>query len=601
MQTIGKYEILEQLGGGSMGTVYRARDPILGREVALKTLRLGPHVDPETKERFYREARVCASLQHPNIVAVFDVNESEGVAYIAMEFLSGSDWAKIISRRDRFPASLAIEAMAQVCDGLGHAHRNGVIHRDLKPSNLFLVDGTRAKILDFGIARLSSSQLTVQGRVLGTPNYMAPEQIRGQACDTRSDLFSAAVVFFEFAAGLHPFQSRFIPSRIADGDPEDLFVAAPDMPVALGQVLEQGMAKDPDARFQTAEEMAAALRAIIQPAEPVAAAEEHTGPVLVVAAPPMEDAADSRLSEFIRLLHDFDAALQRGAPANTRSLLSQIQRLAEVDERFKTPFEDCATRFERAAAPPPPPAPPRPLAEGPAGPLPPRPAAETLALLYQGVLTSVVRVQSGRQPISDIRSFRKRMKDALQEIEREAAKLRYTEPGIRAAHCAVVSYLDETVLQSGDPNHDEWTPLEAEIFGEDTAQPGFYEQLEALQALPDSHGLGDVLEVFYLTLLLGYRGHYANDPAKQLPSLLNELQQRIERIRGSSERFAPETALPAFGTPPPRPAGTNWLRRITLAAGLSALLAAVSWGVFRLLLGLMTESARTAIEGSLTR
>src|ERR1700682_4890340 len=193
MGQLGRYEILEQMGTGSMGNVYRARDTALDREVAVKTIRTGVDVAPEVRQRFSREARACARLQHPNIITVFDLGEVDNTGYIAMEVLEGADFRRIIEERRSMTVEAKIEAFAEVCDAIAHAHRHGVIHRDIKPSNLFLTNEGLSKVLDFGIARLPSSKLTVAGQVLGTPNYMAPEQILARPSDGRADLFSAAV------------------------------------------------------------------------------------------------------------------------------------------------------------------------------------------------------------------------------------------------------------------------------------------------------------------------------------------------------------------------------------------------------------------------
>src|SRR5215470_849781 len=198
MKPIGKYEVIAEIGTGGMGTIYQARDQVLDRVVALKVLRTDSDLDPELKERFYREARACARLAHPNIITVYDLGEADGAVYIAMELLVGADLRKLL-RENRTPAlPVKLDVMAQVCDALEHAHQKQLVHRDIKPSNIFLCDDMRAKVLDFGIARLPTSNLTMAGKVLGSPNYMAPEQIRGGKCDSRSDLFSAAIVFCEF-------------------------------------------------------------------------------------------------------------------------------------------------------------------------------------------------------------------------------------------------------------------------------------------------------------------------------------------------------------------------------------------------------------------
>jgi serine/threonine protein kinase len=263
LQAIGKYEIVDQLGSGSMGIVYRAVDKVLDREVALKVLRAEPSAQPELMERFRREARACARLQHPNIVTVYDLGFIENTAFMAMELLDGTDWRRAIREKLRLNIAVPVqlELMAQVCDGLGHAHASGIVHRDVKPSNLFIDRRLNAKILDFGIARLPTSMLTMRGRVLGTPDYMAPEQILGETCEARSDLFAAAIVFFEFLTGVHPFRAPFIPRRISNGTPEQLNELAPLLPQIVGDIFNKALSREAAMRYQTGGEFSSALRA----------------------------------------------------------------------------------------------------------------------------------------------------------------------------------------------------------------------------------------------------------------------------------------------------------------------------------------------------
>jgi serine/threonine protein kinase len=259
MKTLGKYEVLEELGAGAMGKVFHGRDRVLQRDVAIKTIST-EDADVELKQRFYREARSCGRLSHPNIVTVFDLGEQQGTSYIAMEYLEGEDLRKFIDRKNFMPLEGKLQVMAEVAEGLAHAHDNRIVHRDIKPSNIFLLKSGRPKLLDFGIARVFASQLTRVGNALGTPEYMAPEQIRGKETDARSDIFSTAVVFFELLTYEHPFGDADIPRKIIQESPKLLRDLNPLIPEKLEQILKRAMAKDPAERYQTAAEFAKALR-----------------------------------------------------------------------------------------------------------------------------------------------------------------------------------------------------------------------------------------------------------------------------------------------------------------------------------------------------
>ena len=363
MGQVGRYEIIEQMGTGAMGTVYRARDTALDREIALKTIRTGVDVAPEIRQRFYREARACARLQHPNIITVFDMGEVENTAYIAMELLEGADFRRIIQERRSIPVETKLAACVEVCDAIAHAHRHGVIHRDIKPSNLYLTNEGRTKVLDFGIARLPSSRLTVAGQILGTPNYMAPEQILARPSDGRADLFSAAVVFFEFLTYAHPFQSNFIPRRIVQSEPDSLFDGNTSLPVILEKVLARGLAKDPDLRYQSGDEFAADLRTVLDAlrgnASPsfsgVQLPSQHAipptqlqpEPAGSVEAPEGQDSQEWRLSEALRLLPEFEAAIDCRDLARAHAAVFDLDSRLGGDVRFTEAIRLCRSRLDR--------------------------------------------------------------------------------------------------------------------------------------------------------------------------------------------------------------------------------------------------------------
>jgi TonB family protein len=279
-----------------MATVFRARDTVLDREVALKTIRTEASVAPDVRERYYKEARACARLQHRAIVVVYDLGEADQTAYVATELLTGSDLRRLIGRRAELPIAAKLAAMADVCEALGYAHRIGVLHRDLKPSNLFLLDDKRIKVLDFGVTRLFGPGPGVAGQLISTPNYMAPEEILGRPVDSRADLFSAAVICFEFLVHVHPFHGEFVPRRIVDGPPDSAFDYDAKLPALLEKVFARALAKDPAERYATGEELAEDLRAAIEApppsggVQPRAAKSAPASAAAPPAAPPREPA-----------------------------------------------------------------------------------------------------------------------------------------------------------------------------------------------------------------------------------------------------------------------------------------------------------------------
>ncbi|HTZ00080.1 MAG TPA: protein kinase [Rhodocyclaceae bacterium] len=265
LDKLGRYEITGKLGEGAMGVVYRAFDPLLEREVAVKTIKLDltPAEQAEFESRFFKEARSAARLNHPAIVTVFDAGKESDMAYIAMELLDGTDLRKLITKDERLPIERVVEIVAQVADGLDYAHQNGVVHRDVKPANIMVLNTGAVRIADFGIAQLQSGARTMTGQILGTPKYMSPEQIMGKPVDGRSDIFSLGIVLYQLLTGVSPFDASSVSTimyRVISEPAMPPTLIIRDVPRAFEVILAKALAKDPERRYQTAAEMAADLR-----------------------------------------------------------------------------------------------------------------------------------------------------------------------------------------------------------------------------------------------------------------------------------------------------------------------------------------------------
>ena len=271
-QMIGRYEIIAELGHGAMGAVYKARDPMMDRVVAIKTILSGALSGPmaqEYRERFTREARAAGRLTHPGIVTVYDVGEFEGTPYLVMEFVDGRSLAAAMDSGVRFSFDHIFDIGRQLADALGYAHRNGVVHRDIKPANILLTAGApgepeHAKIADLGVAKLSASQITTTGQLLGTPAFMPPEQFTGATIDGRADLFSLGVILYWLATGDKPFAGDTITAvsyKIVHSSPAPPRRINPAVPAALEMCIMKCLEKDPAARYLTGEALAADLAA----------------------------------------------------------------------------------------------------------------------------------------------------------------------------------------------------------------------------------------------------------------------------------------------------------------------------------------------------
>ena len=263
-EQIGKYRILGEIGRGTMGVVFEAFDPVLKRRVALKTITIPVGPDDEVLQRFRREAQAAALLNHPNIVTIHDYGEEAGSLFMAMELLHGPDLRDAIDNDLLGPLDQKLDVMDSVLDALEYAHSQEVVHRDVKPANIHLGSGRNVKIMDFGLARMNTSEMTQEGIVLGTPNYMSPEQALGDKVDGRSDVFSAGAVLYELLTGHKPFEADSTPSvlyQVVHKEPPQVQRWAPGIPEPIIDVVNRALTKDRTKRFAGASEMRAALSA----------------------------------------------------------------------------------------------------------------------------------------------------------------------------------------------------------------------------------------------------------------------------------------------------------------------------------------------------
>ena len=268
--TLGRYEILKELGRGAMGIVYLGKDPKINRDVAIKTLRYEEFDEgqlAEVKSRFFREAEAAGKLSHPNIVTIYDVGEDYEIAYMAMELLDGKDLEPYCRKDNLLPHREVVKIIADVASALDYAHGNGVVHRDIKPANIMMLSNREIKVADFGIARVMASSKTQTGVIMGTPSYMSPEQIAGQKVDGTSDLFSLGVVFFELLTGEKPFAGESITTliyNITSTPPLPLRELLPDAHETFESIILKLLAKDKTMRYQHGQELADDLRELMK-------------------------------------------------------------------------------------------------------------------------------------------------------------------------------------------------------------------------------------------------------------------------------------------------------------------------------------------------
>lgn len=314
MDRIGKYRIVEELGRGGMGVVYKAYDSVIGREVAIKLILERALAVPMVRQRFYREARSAGRLTHDNITIIYDVGEEDDRPYLVMEYLEGQELREAMNSTTPFSLEHKLRIAAQICQGLDYAHRNHVIHRDIKPENIFILKNGRAKIMDFGIARLATDEgtLTQANSSIGTPKYMSPEQVRGEKVDHRSDIFSVGVVLYEMVAGFNPFSGDHVTTiiyKILNKEPEpiNLEEGLTHLSETIQLILQKSLAKDRAERYQSCADLADDLQFVLKghsqtlglkaytPATgSLALATSHTGTQDGLAPPPVDEVSEGR-------------------------------------------------------------------------------------------------------------------------------------------------------------------------------------------------------------------------------------------------------------------------------------------------------------------
>lgn len=336
----GRYLIVSELGRGAMGAVYRAIDPLIEREVAIKTLL--PHLPEQemaqVRERFLREARSAGRLNHPNIVTIFDVGEQDGIAYIAMELLEGRTLQQMLAEPKRLPVASAADLASQVAEALDHALGFGIVHRDVKPANIMVSAGGRAKLADFGVAHLPSASMTQTGAALGSPKYMAPEQIIGQPVDPRADIFSLGVVLYEMLTRRTPFEREgesavfALMNRIVMEPHLPVTQIDPSLPPAFDRILARALAKEPADRYQRAGEMARDLR------------NYHAEPSKGEVRPPVlrEEKTASLIAEFDAFAESFEQQQQervRAEDAARRQKEDEVRRWADLEAKQREEYE----------------------------------------------------------------------------------------------------------------------------------------------------------------------------------------------------------------------------------------------------------------------
>jgi hypothetical protein len=377
---IGKYEVVSEIGEGGMGVVYKARDLMIGRMVAIKTITPDLISDPEILKRFYREAQSAGILQHPNIVTIHDMGESGGCPYIVMEYVEGDSLKNIITRRHPIPLATKLKLVQQFCEGLSHAHKNGFVHRDVKPANILLTKTGTVKVVDFGIVHLNTTTLTKTGTFLGTVHYASPEQVNDGHVDSRSDLWAVACVIYELISYKKPFDGSTIAAVIAkilNTEPMSLSTLSPEIPPQFDGIISKALKKNPEERYQSLDELLADVLPLARGLQMTFIA-DLLGEAAVLRTKGDLDGAQEKVRDALyldnthgeakrlqseitadiqrlpagvkakKLVADAQQALGRGEFSAAMQALGEAQKLAPLDAHAKTMF-DHATRQQKRA------------------------------------------------------------------------------------------------------------------------------------------------------------------------------------------------------------------------------------------------------------
>ncbi len=365
IKKLGRYEVLGELGQGAMGVVYKAKDPLIDRVVAIKTINLSLAMDEkeEYEGRFYQEAKAAGRLNHPNIVTIYDVGKSGDIAYIAMEFLEGRELRDIMNDDSLLPVDRVLNITAQVALGLAYAHEHDIVHRDVKPSNIMVIRDGHAKITDFGIARMASASVRTQtGMVLGSPKYMSPEQVMGKNIDQRSDIFSLGVMLYEMLTGQAPFNGENVNAimyQTLNAIPAPPNMLNPIVPEMVNFIVAKALAKGVEDRYQNARDFAEDLRTcrdtmprsdqLVDLSTPPIAAEKKLPDTVDIAAVRMAAGEEEvKSASHVGLSKAFDSAVA------TMRLAALTASSEDVDELSKTfnmvrPSEESINQAGRAA------------------------------------------------------------------------------------------------------------------------------------------------------------------------------------------------------------------------------------------------------------